>query len=324
MKTRLLPILLLACCSTVASAQRLSLFSPETKAVVPRTHLVVMDFLERYFVDINTQQHTTIERKMMDDKVYFRKGAISDLQHLCDTVPFYISLVDNRYYEVAWLHDDEPFVTVVFPAQYDLLFGMNQDEAGHHLKDSIMAARPAQREDSVPGRDTLEALPEEGVYKLQTDTFYLASLSDATYYNNNVEPVFDAIHAEYSAANLFQGLFPDADYRMYVEQGVYGMSTISYTITLRQWLNYCAEWGLKVYFAIEEQREDGLLALIIARSTELGFNHMLSVVIPDKLFAEPSGSDAVLKVRLNPYIPTHNLRNLYQQQTTNRKKIKWQ
>ena len=95
------------------------------------------------------------------------------------------------------------------------------------------------------------------------------------------------------------------------------MSTISYTITLNQWHNYCAEWGLKVFFAVEEEREDGILALIIAQSRELGFNHLLSVVIPDKFIID---KNTVLKVRLSPYIPTHNVKDLYQKEATNHKK----
>ena len=122
---------------------------------------------------------------------------------------------------------------------------------------------------------------------------------------------------DYSAANLFHGLILNADYRMYVEQSVYGMKTINYTISVSQWLNYCGEGGLKVFFAVEEEREDGILALIIARSRELGFNHLLSVVIPDKFITD---KNAVLKVRLSPYIPTNNVKDLYQKETVNHKK----
>ena len=120
---------------------------------------------------------------------------------------------------------------------------------------------------------------------------------------------FQLNHLDLSAANLFHGLIQDSDYRMYVEQSVFGMKTIDYTITLSQWLNYCAEWGLKVFFAVEEVREDGVLALVIAKSPEFGYHHLLSVVVPDKFITD---QNAVLKVRLTPYIPVHNVKDLYQ------------
>ena len=128
-------------------------------------------------------------------------------------------------------------------------------------------------------------------------------------------------HSDYSAPNLFHGLIDGVDYRMHIEQSVYGMKSISYTISLRQWINYCALWGLKVYFAVEEQHKDGLLALVIAQSKEFGFNHMLSVVIPDKYISD---NNAVLKVRLTSYIPTHNVKSLFKKESVNRRKIKWQ
>lgn len=291
------------------------LFSIDKRNAAGKPEQVVMDFLEHYFVDLMTQNDVTIERKMMDDKVYFRKGSIKDLRHINDSVPFVMTLLD-RYYEVKWMQAGEPFVTLVFPAQYDLLLGMNQEKAQLQLKKTILAAPPRN---TTLRRKGVKALLPDGIYKLETDTFLLASMSDATYYNN-VAPVFDPIHPDYAAANLFAGLLT-ADRQMYVEQSVYGLKTVNYTLSISQWLNYCAQWGLKVYFGIEEQRADGFLAIVIAHSKELGFSHQLSVVIPDRFITD---ENAIMKVRMTPYIPTHNLKNLYQQPSSTKRNIKWQ
>ena len=291
------------------------------KEAAPKTQVVVMDFLERYFgKELSSQHQTTREHKMADDKVYFRKGQPSDLYQVADTMPFSINLLD-RYYEVNWMKADNPFVTIVFPAQYDLLLGAQKDDATKKFKDAILAA--PQRTDSIVVPSDLECL-SDSLFQTKGDTLELASLSDALYYNKVREeyhPVFNNGHLDYSAANLFHGLISDVDYRMYVEQSVYGMTTINYSIKLSQWLNYCAEWGLKVYFAVEEEREDGILAFVIAQSKELGYHHLLSVVIPDKFVAD---QNAVLKVRMTPYIPVHNVKDLYQKQSTTHKKVKWQ
>ena len=312
--------LLIVWCAS-ASSQGLRLFSPEMKEAAPKTQVVVMDFLERYFgKELSSQHQTTREHKMADDKVYFRKGQPSDLYQVADTMPFSINLLD-RYYEVNWMKADNPFVTIVFPAQYDLLLGAQKDDATKKFKDAILAA--PQRTDSIVVPSDLECL-SDSLFQTKGDTLELASLSDALYYNKVREeyhPVFNNGHLDYSAANLFHGLISDVDYRMYVEQSVYGMTTINYSIKLSQWLNYCAEWGLKVYFAVEEEREDGILALVIAQSKELGYHHLLSVVIPDKFIND---QNAVLKVRLTPYIPVHNVKDLYQRQSATRKKVKWQ
>ena len=318
---RLFCILLLATGFVFASAQGLKLFNSEMKAGAPKPQAVVMNFMERYFCVLKTQKQTTIQTKMADDKVYFRKGTLSDLSQVSDTMPLNISLVD-KHYEVTWQKDSLPFIIVVFPAQYDLLLGMEKDEAVSKFKDAVLASPPRTQVAFVPSDLILTA---DSLYQTQGDTLEMASLTDALYFYNNVRkdslPVFDASHLDYSTANLFHGLMPDKDYLMYVEQSVYGMKTIGYSLTLRQWLNYCAEWGLKVFFAVEEQREDGMLVLVIAQSKELGFNHMLSVVIPDKFITD---TNAVLKVRMTPYIPTHNVKNLFYKEYVNHKRIKWQ
>ena len=311
-------VLLMVCSS--ASSQGLKLFSPEMKEAASTPQTVVMDFLERYFNDLSTFKHTTVQKKMADDKVFFRKGSLTDLCQVCDTMPFSISLLD-RYYEVNWLKADGPFVTIVFPAQYDLLLGLQKDVALNQFKDAVLAA--PQRNETVKTPSEMEQI-SESLYKSKCDTLQLASLTDALYYNKVYEeyqPVFDSNHLAYSAANLFHGLISDIDYRMYVEQSVYGMTTVNYTIMFSQWLNYCAEWGLRVFFAVEEEREDGILALVIAQSKELGYHHLLSVVIPDKFIGD---KNAVLKVKMTPYIPVHNLKDLYQKESTTHKKVKWQ
>ena len=326
MMWRIVCIWLLAAIGSSASAQGLKLFSPEIKAAAPKTQTVVMDFIERYFQNLQYLKGTTVQTKMADDKVYFRQGSLSDLNQVADTMPLNISLVD-RHYEVMWHKDSIPFITIVFPAQYDLLLGMSQEEAQQKVKETILSSLADSthiEKDSVCIIQDSIYIDQDSVYFTKTAYLELESFNDAVYYNKVREqflPVFDASHPDYSAANLFHGLIPDRDYRMYVEQSVYGLKAIGYTITLRQWLNYCTEWGLKVFFAVEEQREDGILALVIAQSKEIGFNHMLSIVIPDKFIND---TNAVMKVRMTPYIPIHNIKNLFQEEYVKHRKIEWQ
>ena len=153
-----------------ASAQGLKLFSPEMHDAASYPLQVVMDFIERYFgQELPSQRQTTLEHKMADDKVYFRKGSISDLSQINDTMPFSISLFD-RYYEVQWQKQEEPFVTIVFPAQYDLLLGKQKDEALNTLKESILAA-PA-RSQNVAVCDSLTML-DDSIWQSKTEHFEL-------------------------------------------------------------------------------------------------------------------------------------------------------
>ena len=93
---RLFCILLLATGFVFASAQGLKLFNSEMKAGAPKPQAVVMNFMERYFCVLKTQKQTTIQTKMADDKVYFRKGTLSDLSQVSDTMPLNISLAERQ------------------------------------------------------------------------------------------------------------------------------------------------------------------------------------------------------------------------------------
>ena len=145
MTQRLFYTLLLTIWCTSASSQGLKLFSPEMKEAVPKTQKVVMDFLERYFSEL---PKTGAEAAMVEDKVHFRKGKLSDLSQICDTMPFSINLHD-KYYEVNWLREADPFVTIVFPAQYELLSGQKKDEAMDKFKEAVLAAPPRGQMPSI-------------------------------------------------------------------------------------------------------------------------------------------------------------------------------
>lgn len=318
---RCIVLVLMVSCCLLAPAQKLKLFSSEQRESANKYDGIVMDFLERYFNELPHTKHTTISTKMADDKVYFRNGGLSDLQQIADTMPFSINL-ESHYYEVEWKKQGEPFVTIVFPAQYDLLLGMQQEEAQNKLKETILNTPQQDATPSITLNNSVNL--QDDICMVKTSYLELESFNDAIYYNkvgNRWQPYFNVDHLEYSAANLFHNLIRTMDYRMYVEQSVYGLKTINYTLTLRQWLDYCAAWGMKIYFAIEEEREDGLLALVIAECRELKFNHMLSVVIPNKFV---TNRNVVFKARMTPYIPTHNVKDLFKKESVNRRKIKWQ
>ena len=309
-------------CATSIAQQRL--FSDEVRMQSDKPMNMVMDFLERYFVELKTVKGTTIVDKMADDKVFFRKGRLSDYYNLCDTVPFTVNRVD-KHYEVSWYNGIEPFITVVFPAQYDLIMGQTQKEIQQAFRSVICSAKPTNDVSDI-SFNGIEPL-NDTIWIAKQEKFVLESLNDATYYikggedTDGFEPLFDSRYMDYSAANLFHGIVDSVDRRMYVEQSVYGMTTVNYTISLCQWLDYCREQKLKVFFAVEEEREDGLLVMVIASSSELCYNHLLSVVLPNDFV---TNQNVVLKARLTPYIPTHNVKDLYQKETQKRKKKIWQ
>ena len=315
----LLTLVTLACLFS-NQASGISLFSDEIRQSSGQMG-VVMDFLERYFTELEKYDVQSQKIRMYDDKVFFTDGNIGNLKQISDTMPLSISCREQHFF-VKWTNNGQPFISIVFPAQFELIMGLNQDEAKKRFKSMVLDAIPVDYEQFIPEYESLSII-NDSISSFQTNYFELESLNDASYYHKNDgewEPLYDPIYPEYSAANLLRGQIDSVDYQMHIEQSVYGGEIISYDIKLRQWLNYCKEQDYQVYFAIEEVREDGMLAIVVAHCQELNYNHLASVLIPNDFVIKPQ---TVLKAKITPFIPTHNVKNLYQQQMTKHKKRKW-
>ena len=302
-----------------ASAQRFHLFSDEIKRDFPS---VVYDFLERYLYETDSLQQKGVDvtQKLHDDKVMFMAGSASVARNITPSTLFSMKNVESKYYQVAWTDTKgKALLTMAFPMQYELLWGKPKVQLEQTLKDEIAGAKEFVV--VKPKQDDMEVQTDSCLMSKPVENYYVKSLNTATYFRkqgNQLQPVFDSSDKWHSATNLFLGCIAQADlYNIYVEQNVYGFKKIPYTMKLSQWLAYCQAMKLKMFFTVEEEREDGLKALLIAQSDDLKFNHMLSVVIPDDFVTNPK---AMLKATLNAYIPTQNVKNLYLQYVKKNKK----
>lgn len=306
----------------VCHAQKFNLFTDEVKTLYPSA---VYDFLERYLYEIDSLQGIGqyVEQRLRDDKVFFLKGSVPNVRKLVPEMPFEVKKSYNKFYEVTWFSKKgNAFLSIAFPMQYELLLGMSKIEIEKCFKDELLKHNNYQvfvcDEKNVRKQ-------EDGCWMTNPiSNYHVEVLNTATFYSitelGDTIPTFSKDDMWHSAANLFQGQISDIDgYSLYIEQNLYGFKKDQYIISLRKWLAYCQDMKLKVYFAIEEEHIDGLKGLLIAQSEDLGFNHMLSVIIPDD-FVE--NKKAVIKGNLNAYIPTQNVKNLYQQYVKKpRKKI---
>ena len=298
-------------------AQKYHLFSDEIKKDFPS---VVYDFLERYLYEIDSLQshHVYVDQKLLDDKVIFLVGDASSVREIKSNAGFSLNKIDSKYYQVTWKDSlNKVVLDLAFPMQYELLLGKPKVEIEKEFKSTIQAFNDYHPQNIYSENMILQN--DSCLTTNLTSNYYVESLNSATYYHaGDKKPTFSNKDKWHSAANLFHGCIEGIEnYTLYVEQNLYGFKTVTYTVPLVQWLAYCQYMQLRTYFAIEEEREDGLKAILIAQSKDLGFNHMMSLIIPDN-FVE--NRKAVIKATLNAYIPTQNVKNLYQQYVDKPKK----
>lgn len=303
-------------------AQGYHLFADQVKREYPS---VVYDFLESYLFRIDSLQNRgqDTERMIRDDKVIFITGTASSARKLSPETPFSIGMTGERYYEVCWTDSlGAEILHLAFPMQYELLLGKPKVEIEKSFRQEVEKEGSGYAPCQVNSGDFIWQADGSAVTK--STNYYIESLTDAKYYNKVAEdkvcPIFTGSDKYRSASNLFQGcLAVDSmsDYRIYIEQNLYGFKKMSYTISLSQLLSYFQAMKLTTYFAIETESGDGLKALLIAHSRELGFNHMFSIIIPLDFVTK---KNSVFKATLNAYIPTQNVKDLYQQYIEKQKK----
>lgn len=289
----------------------LDIFDLEVSELLPED---VCEFISRYFLELLCWDKTSMQQKIKDDDVIFLTGIPEDALKLNSGMSFSLDRIEDKRYVATWKDDEKTVLSFSFPIQYELILGMPQVEIEQKLLDDLNGF------DAVPSIDT--DFPEtemmgNGLFRsIPATHFFAKELTDCKYYldsmDGSIEPVFDDAHIAESAANLFQNII-ERDYTLSIRQSLYGFEKKDFDISLSQWLAYCKKNHLKSYFAVEKEDEKSILALIICESRDLAFNHMLSVAIPKTFIKD---SDIILKAKLNAYIPTHNISELYQDQET--------
>lgn len=272
------------------------------------------DFLEHYLFKVSkSQRGYDFYQRMADDKVVIRDGSLDNIRKLSPSTPFSLTRYEDKGYNVCWKDTlGRVLLDMQFPIQFELILGKTKAEIEPDIKNDLencSAVFLTLLPDSV-----IKETDNEMFVSAKTSHYYLEDLNTASYYwrkNDEINPIFSSEYKGESAANLFLGHI-DAieDYRLHIEQNIYGFKKISYNIKLAQWLNYCQKNHLTVYFGIEEERKDGIKALLIAQNKDLGYNHVLSIIIPDNFVNK---SSSVFKVTLNAYIPINNIKDLYKQ-----------
>ncbi len=317
---------LLLLSSLCARAGRFTLFADELKTEYPS---VLYDFLERYLFELDSLQRKdgTLGTRLTDDKVMFMKGSPSTALSITTETPFSIGRTESKFYEVVWTDaSGNELLHIAFPASFELILGMPKNNIEKTLHRHLSAIPTTFAPDALPSPQSLEQTDEGYFVSTPKQFLGVEELNSCTYYykvaDEDYQPVFSPLQNEYSAKNLLQGLIADCNgYKLYIFQNLYDFHTDEYTISLSQWLNYCRDLRADVYVAMEEEREDGLMMLLVAQCGDLGFQHALSLVLPWN-FTEKR--DCVLKGKLNAFIPIHNVKALYQEQQNEPKKDKKQ
>lgn len=122
---------------------------------------------------------------------------------------------------------------------------------------------------------------------------------------NPIQEFYSYPKALDSASLILSAIDPTSlNCQLSINQSLYGLHHKNYSVDLKNWLSYCHTNNLDVSIGIEEQTDAEWKILVIARSKELGYEHLISALVPIHAL---HGDSAVIPVNLTAFIPTHNL-----------------
>lgn len=255
-------------------------------------HAPVFDFLERYFLQLKYPPMSKSAQKMMrDDQFLFIIGSANTIDALSPNDNFGFSY-DKNLYVAKWSRSDQVLLSVSFPVEYELISGENKIEAENNLMTDVKAVKVSNVKPRVSG----------GVH-------YINERFTSRLYYQGKKLLFDEHHPAETVANLLQSVDMDGVYYVKMTQVSYGFRKTTFEIPLHQWIAFCYQSGCQLYVGIENIGNNGdVSAVVIAVNESENYNHVLTISVPYDSICDKKGS---LEARLYPYVPTHNVRNLF-------------
>lgn len=267
----------------------LQLFSEQMRSINTSP---VYDFLERYFLQLKYPPTVkTASNMIRDDEFKFLTGSMKTIGDIRMTDDFAYSN-DNHRYIVAWSRDGKTLLSVSFPVEYQLISGENKIEAENNLLADIQ---------NSPIRKSID--------NLKRGENYINEHFSNRLYTQKGQLIASSKHPAETAANMMLSTNAKGEYNINISQISYGFQKKNYQVPLRQWISFCKANGCQLYFGIEKIADDGAIdAVVLAFNQAENYNHVLTVSIPSKVISQHQGS---IEARLYPYVPTHNVMNMF-------------
>ncbi len=267
------------------------LFSDELRS---HSRMPVLDFLERYFLQLKYPPKVKTANMMTrDDEFFFVTGTLSTVDRIQPSDDFTYDY-DRHHYHATWNRDGKTLLSVYFPVEYELISGENKIEAENNLMADV------QR---TPVPTTIEQA------NLIENATYLSKDFSNRLYRANGELVISKRHPVESAANMMLSLEAAKDYSINITQICYGFKKTTFSVPLQQWIAFCRNHGCELYFGVENISDDSRVeAVVLAVNEQENYNHVLTVSVPAQAIEQRRG---MVDARLYPYVPVHNMSDLF-------------
>jgi len=269
----------------------------------------VLDFLERYFLLLD-HPHVDRPRNRMarEDRFRFVVGSCATVATIQPGDEFSFNY-EQKNYLVSWKRKGKTILSVVFPANHELISGETKIEAEHNIESDILSVNTSSN-DVVFESDLRPTMQRN--YLVKKGNSFLNDLfsSDLYYckYQDSLILVSDPNHPLETTANMLLSLSFQPTRKLLIEQQLYGFKRKEFEISLNQWIAYCQASGCVLYYGIEAFDNQQIKATVIAVNEAENYNHILSAQIPVSTLSDKS---IPINANLFSFVPMHNVKSLF-------------
>lgn len=275
------------------------------------------DFLERYWLSLTLpmEELRSADARMREDHFYFITGNVSSVDRIQrDSLLMLNFTPTDKMIDVEWSDASGDICHLVVPVSHELIMGRNMLENNRRLADEIRNAHadsaltPRYTNDMLVQDDSTSLLVRHGGF------YYLDELSANRYFfpapaGKETVPVWSESFPCQSITNLFSGtdIAVAADIPLHIRHVGYGRIE-EFDTDVRHFVDFCLAQGCTPYVGIVSMAGDEADVIVMMCNMQLGYNHLLRLKIGTSGLT--SGT-VTASGRLNAYIPTANLKNLF-------------
>ena len=287
---------------------------------VHSSHTNLIDFIERYFLQLMYPGVRTQAQMHRDFRTQFDKGSLEDVRNIRPDDAFSLDIQAGKRGVATWSRGEQPFLVFSFPMEYSVLSGEDKLEAEANFADDLKRFKVQPIEVRVPDTSELTSTRQYNLKILKGNPYIDKRLNSDTYYivsNSRPTLILDITHPAESSANMMLNAATEGDYTLNIRQILYGYKQAMFQVPLLRWIAFCQSQGCQLYFGIEKVLSTEVRASVIAVNEMAGYNHVMFVKIPLKVIDDQKGT---IEAQVHSYVPMHNVANLFEKYRKKRNK----
>lgn len=273
----------------------------------------VFDFLERYLLELDLRLDGKEAALRMDiDQVVVTKGSLQMLHQLSRQSAISVSVdeITRKMYRLGMLIDGRE-LTVVIPADSQLLFGGNLIELEHAFIDGLHRMIVVEPEALIQNWDA--AVVREGKGSLVIDGGYyrIEQIRGDIYLTKrrgHRRLLMERKSPARSVSNMMLTGIAPRYVTLQADFHIYGNKIDRQQVSLQQFIDYCMSEGCRLYFGMKTLTDTEITGTLFAYNEKYAYTHMLSATIPLDIL---EGSESQITGKAYIYIPLHDITEKY-------------